>query len=75
MKSKRTKAGRRASRRNYCVNLAADVMKRERARRHHAAAMREARRSMIRSVVAGGALAIGVAIFGAAIHRLLGARR
>lgn len=75
MKSKRTKAGRRASRRNYCINLAADAMRRERAQRHRVAVMREARRSMIRSVIAGGALAIGVAIFGAAIHRLLGARR
>lgn len=71
MKSKHSKAGRRASRQNYCVNLAAAAMKRERAQRHRAAVMREMRRSLIRNVIAGGALAIGVAIFG----RLMGVRR
>lgn len=75
MKSKRTKAGRRASRRHYCVNLAADAMKRERVRRHHAAAMREARRSMIRTVIMGGCMVLGSAILGAAVRGLLGARR
>lgn len=75
MKSKRTKAGRRASRRNYYVNLAADAVGRERAQRHHVAAMREARRSMIRTVIAGGFMVLGSAILGAAARGLLGARR
>lgn len=75
MSSKRTKAGRRASRRNYCVNLAADAMRRERVQRHHVASMREARRSMMQTIFAGGFLAIGVAILRTARLGLLGARR
>ena len=75
MKSKHTKAGRRASRQNYCVNLAAVAMKRERVQRHHAAAMREVRRSMIRNAIAGGILVLGAAIVGVAFRGLMGVRR
>lgn len=75
MSSNRTKAGRRASRRNYCINLAADAMHRERVRRHHVASMREARRSMMQTLFVGGFMVVGAAILRAARLGLLGARR
>lgn len=75
MKSKRTKAGRRESRRNYCVNLAADAMRRERVQRHHVASMREMRRNIMRTLFVGGFMAIGAAILRTSRLGLLGARR
>lgn len=75
MSSKRTKAGRRASRRNYCVNLATSAVRRERAHRRYAAEMRKVRRDMMHTLIMGGFVAFGASILRASRLGLLGARR